>query len=341
MVAMLPAGVSPSAKDATCRAMRPLRTCALLLALPAAAAAAGVPAALPPHPESVATAVWEGPGAALDLRLSGADLTFVLDPGGRRARQVAVLRGATVRAVYGERRRGSGRLVPTSRGAIGLPALDADSLGSVAAVAAGGELRLSNPARAAEPQVIDRGATVRDVSVRPGAVFWTRDGLILRYDVAARRVQQVATVGPAARLDGADGQGSQVVYAFRAGGRAYLVTRQLPSGAQRVLARSTGVLEGPRIARGRVLVRERARYGGGWIDRILSIDLARGGLETLLLRYDGGDGRRFLSPPATDGRRVFVAEVAIRTPVGALALRPTPERLPAGLRSIVRVVPLG
>jgi hypothetical protein len=313
---------------------------ALRAGIALAAAAVPAAAALPPNPTIVPRIVASGPGYLVDPHPVSGGVAWVVDPGGAAARAVEVVRGRFIGPTSGEPVRGQGALLVDPNGvAVPAPTGDADLGGTVLATAAAGQLQISTPGSTAPPVTVDSGTSVSGVRVRGSAVFYLRDGALVRYDLATGAPTPLLALAPGTIVDGVDGNATEVVYSTRTGSRASLFVRTLPTGTPRLLTSATGILQGPVIVGNRVVVRERTRSGRYWIDRIVSIDITKRSLTTLLQRFDLTTGRRFLGPPERDGSNVLVSDVQSRDPLGTKALVGDPDTLPSGLRTVILELP--
>jgi hypothetical protein len=313
---------------------------ALRAGIALAVAAVPAAAALPPNPTIVPRIVASGPGYLVAPHPVSGGIAWVVDPGGAAPRSVEVARGRFVGPTSGEAVRGQGALLVDPNGlAVPAPTGDADLGGTVLATAAAGQLQISAPGSPAPPLTVDRGASLSGVRVRGSAVFYVRDGALVRYDLGAGAATPLVPVAPGTIVDGVDGDAREVVYSTRTGSRASLFVQALPTGTPRLLRSARGILQGPVIVGNRVVVRERTRSGRYWIDRIISIDVAKRRPTTLLQRFDLSAGRRFLGPPERDGSRILVSDVQSRDPLGSKALVGDPDTLPSGLRTVVLELP--
>jgi len=332
-----------------------LAAVALLLLLPAAAWAKGKVVEAPANPDVTPRVVGQGPGRVVDAEITGGVVSWVADPGPGLPRAIMVSNGTSASVAFQEVARGIGALghlggfpVPLSGLEVGAaPGIAAaiDALGVqvasivqavTAAYAVASAAQLSPPVLSAAKLVATGPAS--GLEVHPGGVTWTQGSTLFALPAGAEGARAVAGLPAAATPEGADVEGGSVVYAFSTKGRSSLVRVGLDGGAPKALMTSPGLLQGPVIANGWAVVRERRAFGADIVDRIVAVEMATRRQLTLLQRFDSRAGRVFLDPPRAEGNRIVVVQTYSRDPLGDLVLHPELATGASGLRSSVRVL---
>jgi hypothetical protein len=329
---------------------------ALALALAPASAVGAAPPVPPPNPAVLPQVVGQAAGGLLDPQLLGGVPSWVADPGPGLPRALMATIGGVTRVTFQETVRGAGPLahlggfpVPLAGVEVGAAsgiaaALDPEGVRvatiapNVAAAYAVASLAPTAPPVLSGVRLVATGAA-SGLVVQPGGVFWTQGGALFVYRPSPGDVVQVAPIPAGSAAEGADVSGSTVIYA-RAGARGSTLVRQTLGGSARVLLTSPGLLQGPVIAGGWAVARERRAFGAVVIDRIVAVHIQRRTSLVLMQRWDTRAGRVFLEAPRAEGNRVVVVQTFSRKGLGKLVLHPSAASLPTGLRSSVRVIAL-
>jgi hypothetical protein len=330
---------------------------ALALVLAPASAAWAKVVEPPPNPDVLPRVVVQGTGRFLDVQLDGGLVSWIADPGPGLPRSIVAANGTATWVPFQEPARGPGALPHRAGFPVPLTGVEAGAAPGVAAAIDDAGVRVASIAEAvmaayavasaapASPPILSAPRVVASgpasgLVVRSGGVFWTQADALYLFQPAASAPRLVVALPAGTTAEGADVSGSTVVYAVAAKGRSTLVRADLNGGAAIALLSSPGLIQGPVIAGGWAVVRERRAFGADVVDRILAVNLATRRQLTLLQRFDTRAGRVFLDPPRVDGNAVVVVQTYSRAPLGDRVLHPSASAGVSGLRSSVRVITL-